>query len=133
MKLLVLILLVLISTGAVASTKVDAPTSLIQVSASNLQSESLLKERWMAVPATARQKIEDHLMRKLGLSSTGSVRLIGVYTSQGDRAAVFHLQQLDLFDQRLFWSVLVDPKAMEARVLFDIGERSVTGSWVRLD
>ncbi len=65
----------------------------------------------------------------LGMSSTGSLQLIGVYRltnpsefgEKGDK--VFHLLQQDLFGDRLFWSCLVNVDSEMTRVLYDVNAK----------
>lgn len=66
---------------------------------------------------------------RMGLSSTGKIRLIGVYRQVGGKEKneegrkTFHFLQLDLMGARLFWPVLNDPEVSTARVLYDINGR----------
>ena len=66
---------------------------------------------------------------RMGLSSTGMIRLIGVYRQAGGKEEgeevpeLYHFLQQDLGGSRLFWSVLVDPVASTAEVLYDINAK----------
>ncbi len=76
---------------------------------------------------------------RLGLSSTGVVQLIGIYNQPAEKGGkanakqMFHLRQTDLFGQRLFWSILVNPKDETYRILFHINENGdYDASWLKL-
>jgi hypothetical protein len=69
---------------------------------------------------------------RLGLSSTGTVQLIGIY-SQAKPKRLFHLRQIDQFGARLFWTILVNAEDETYRILFhinDLGEKDA--SWLKL-
>ena len=78
--------------------------------------QELLKSTtlWEKLAPSQRKRIEGFLLLKLGLSSTGTIELIGSYrtieekdfSQHGD--LVFHFIQKDLFGGRLFWSTLIN-------------------------
>ena len=69
---------------------------------------------WEKLAPSQRKRIEGFLRMKLGLSSTGTIELIGSYktieekdfSQHGD--LIFHFIQKDLFGDRLFWSTLIN-------------------------
>ena len=82
---------------------------------------------WEAVDPAVRKSIETYLLRHLGLSSTGSISLIGYYSVTGHDALgpegsrVFHFIQRDLGGARLFWSCLANPQNRKVRILYQCG------------
>ena len=79
------------------------------------------------VPAIPRE-VRDYLIKELGLSSTGTLVLVGNYKltenskfgQKGDQ--VIHVIQQDLFGGRLFWSVLVNLTGNKIQILYRVGE-----------
>ena len=69
---------------------------------------------WEKLAPSQRKRIEGFLRMKLGLSSTGTIELIGSYktieekdfSQHGD--LIFHFIQKDFFGDRLFWSTLIN-------------------------
>lgn len=104
--------------------------SFISVGAPEAQSDTALAAHWQKLDEKRRQEIEAFLVMRLGLSSTGDIRLLGAYRETGEAGGkdktLFHLQQLDLMGTRLFWSVLVDPDAATALVLYHVNAGLVT-------
>jgi hypothetical protein len=82
---------------------------------------------WNAIAEDRRGRIQQYLM-SLGLSSTGVIRLIGVYRKD-ESGSLLHFQQLDLHGSRLFWSVLIDPEDMSGRVIYHVQHARVSGSF----
>lgn len=97
----------------------------------HFQSREVLLEHWKRFPIEKRKEIVQFLFMRLGLSSTGGIRLIGVYQNRyvEDKRAqdkrILHFQQLDLFEGRLFWSVLVYPEESTARLLYHVNRPMV--------
>lgn len=89
---------------------------LVSFEPSVFQSKKKIASAWNAIAEDRRDTIQAYLF-SLGLSSTGVIQLIGVYHDNAS-GALFHFQQLDLHGTRLFWSVLVDPTEMSARVIY---------------
>mgnify|MGYP000903546804 CR=1 FL=1 len=114
---------VLLAGSVVAFTRphvhyslVGAEGGLVAFGAARSQSARALESAWKAVPEHKRRAIERYLV-SLGVSSTGTVRLVGAW--QLDGRPLLHFQHLDLLGDRLVWSVLVDPVAMTARPVLD--------------
>src|SRR4051794_40913023 len=101
--------LALVLSVAVAAADPDSGGSLLGFGLDPHQSDASLQERWMKVPAEVREKVSQFLFVHMGLSSTGAIRLIGIYAGRGKDQQMFHFQELDLFGTRLFWSVLISP------------------------
>lgn len=93
-----------------------AEGGLVAFGAARSQSARALESAWKAVPEHKRRAIERYLV-SLGVSSTGTVRLVGAW--QLDGRPLLHFQHMDLLGDRLVWSVLVDPVAMTARPVLD--------------
>ena len=110
----------LISLGSIVVQASDTP--LIGTGTTLLQSPDRLEEAWNEISSDKRKVIQSYLLN-LGLSSTGRIRLIGSFRQSGqsnqDRR-ILQFQQEDLQGTRLYWSVLVDPDALEARVIFSL-------------
>jgi hypothetical protein len=108
--------LFLVLSGCRHAEQASHATELLSFEPSVFQSENKLTSSWRAMAEDQRDMIQGYLF-SLGVSSTGVIQLIGVY---GDDAsgALLHFQQLDLYGSRLFWSVLVDPDDMSARVIY---------------
>jgi len=106
----------------------------ISFESSVFQSKDALSARWKQIPPDKRKQIATFLLMRLGLSSTGKIQLIGVYrdpekeTSNGQERTLLHFQQLDLLGGRLFWSVLVDPDASTARVLYHVNKAFIAAN-----
>ncbi len=94
------------------------------------QSKQQLVSSWHGVPAKKRSAIESYLLIGLGLSSTGTVQLIGVYRETEN--PLLHFQHLDLHGARLVWSVLVDPTNMSARVIYHQDEALISDRFVAI-
>lgn len=123
----------------------NAPTSepqssFISVGGSIFQSKEFLASAWNAVPASRRNAIEAYLGGQLGVSSTGTIHLMGVYrepysgSEQGNglHLRLLHFQQLDLDGTRLFWSVLIDPDDATARVLYHPEGSKISAKFIPL-
>lgn len=128
MRVLVFAVLLLSIDATVAAEG----TELVSLEQSPSQSVRARAKAWEDIPEEKRERIQDYLRMKLGLSSTGHVQLTGVYrvNPRGESQRLVHLQQLDLMGARLYWSVLVDPDAMSARVLHHIDESYISTSFV---
>lgn len=113
-----------IAFSACADAEESAEISFISVGIPEVQSHAALAGHWQKLDAKTRREIETFLVMRLGLSSTGSIRLIGVYRQTGEEDGrdkkLFHFQQLDLMGVRLFWSALVDADAATALVLYHV-------------
>lgn len=92
------------------------------------QSKARLEASWKALDDEQRTAIQDYLLR-LGLSSTGAIQLVGVYQDDA-LGTIMHFQQLDLLGHRLFWSVLIDPSPLSARVLYHVDEERISREFV---
>lgn len=92
------------------------------------QSNAYLEASWKALDDKQRTAIQDYLLR-LGLSSTGAIQLVGVYQDDA-LGTIMHFQQLDLLGHRLFWSVLIDPSPLSARVLYHVDEKRIAQEFV---
>jgi hypothetical protein len=127
MRVLVLAALLFSANGLTA-----AGAQLISSEPHPSQSAPSLAGAWEDLSEEKRQRIEDYLRMKLGLSSTGRVQLMGVYRvdSLGESRELVHIQQLDLMGARLCWSVLVDPDAMSAKVLYHVDKSYISTSFV---
>lgn len=70
------------------------------------------------------EKIKSFIVKKLGLSSTGSMQIIGSYRLTQDcklgkdKDKIVHLIQKDLFGARLFWSCLINVTSGKVQVLY---------------
>jgi hypothetical protein len=113
-------------------------TSLVNVKRSPSQSK-ILQQQWDELPEGLRKRIESEIVvGRLGLSSTGRVELIGVYTQGRGRdddkkpQRHFHLLQQDLFGSRLFWSTLINPDDATYKVLYHVNEPGEASSWRKL-
>jgi len=97
---------------------------------------------WFSVPAICRadskeriqplakpkievpEKIETYLIKKLGLSSTGKIQVIGKYNLTDDcklgkkQDEIIHVIQKDLLGGRLVWSCLVNLTQGRVQVLY---------------
>ncbi len=109
------ILFTLLVTVLIASCQ--APNhSLIKPANANQELLELTDKTtlWEKLAPSQRKRIEGFLRMKLGLSSTGTIELIGSYktieekdfSQHGD--LIFHFIQKDLFGDRLFWSTLIN-------------------------
>jgi hypothetical protein len=99
-------------------------TPLIVIGAPVLQGKDRLAEAWNHVSPEKRTDIQSYLL-SLGLSSTGRIHLIGSFrqaTPNRKDRNILQFQQTDLEGTRLFWSVLVDPDSLEARVIFSLSK-----------
>lgn len=113
--------------------------SVITIESPSPQAKARLLKQWQELPEELRKRIVSEVVagRRLGLSSTGTVELIGVYSQlpgNGDRTKpkrLFHLRQTDLFGGRLFWSVLLDPENETFKILYHINQRN-DSSWLNL-
>ena len=114
----------------------DKRSSFVDVEGSLSQRPTELRKKWEELPAQLRERIDSLCTIDLGLSSTGRIRLIGVYTQSlpgvEKPQRLFHLQQNDLFGSRLFWSILVDVEAERYRVLFHINQDLDELSWKQI-
>ena len=110
------IALLLVLTGCTHAEQASHPGEVLSFEPSVFQSENKLTASWKALGTDQRDMIQGYLF-SLGVSSTGVIQLIGVYGDDGS-GALLHFQQLDLYGSRLFWSVLVDPDDMSARVIY---------------
>ena len=119
----------------------DDKSSLVTVESPSVKNGDQLLKEWQLLPSRIRKKIESEIVvgKRLGLSSTGIVQLIGIYNQpegEGDKEKtkrLFHLRQTDLFGERLFWSVLVNAEDETYRILFhikEVGDRDA--SWLKL-
>lgn len=70
------------------------------------------------------EKVKSSVIKKLGLSSTGEIKVIGKYRLTQDcdlgkeNDEIVHLIQKDLFGKRLFWSCLVNITRGKIQVLY---------------
>ena len=133
----VIVSLVLFSYAATAE---DNQSSLVTVGDPRGQDGETLLKKWQQLSDSQRKKIESEIVvgKRLGLSSTGTVQLIGVYDQPQDNdrktkpTRLFHLRQTDL-GGRLFWSILVNPEDEAFRILFRINEApDDEASWLKL-
>lgn len=111
-------------TGREPDSGPEASSSLVSFDSPDLQTREFLSSQWRDLPVEKKREVQNFLLLHLGLSSTGKVRLVGVYRNprkEGKEEKLFHFQQLDLMGSRLFWSVLVDPDASTALVLYRSG------------
>jgi hypothetical protein len=119
-----------IAFSACANTQESRQIPFIAAGVPEVQSRAALDAHWQKLDAERRREIETSLVMRLGLSSTGSIRLIGVYRQIDGKddadKTLFHFQQLDLMGIRLLWSALVDPDAATARVLYHVDAGLVT-------
>ncbi len=83
---------------------------------------------WPGETRNVNKQIQQFLLVKLGISSTGKVLHVATYRltetcdfgQQGDQ--VFHFVQKDLSDSRLFWSCLVNVDSELTTVLYDLSD-----------
>jgi hypothetical protein len=115
----------LLITGVCSSAAdISHARDLISLERSVFQTDDKIAAEWKAIAEDRRDRIQEYLFR-LGLSSTGTIQLIGVYRGDPSRT-LLHFQQLDLHGSRLVWSVLVDPEDMSARVIYHTERDQVT-------
>ncbi len=82
--------------------------------------------------------LKSTLIRKLGLSSTGFIKLIGKYhltekSKLGDKNdLIFHFIQQDLFGGRLFWSCLVNLNNGKMQVLYHVKDPDKYGKIIEI-
>ena len=92
-----------------------------------IQCEHGLGTVWEKLPENDKNQINRFLVLTLGLSSTGTIELIGVYntiSSSGfseQNDLVLHFVQKDLFGDRLFWSCLLNMSNAKAKVIYHCG------------
>jgi hypothetical protein len=107
---------------------------LITFSPGRGQTEAELRAAWAKIPEDTRKQIESHLVSGLGLSSTGTINLLGSFnnapTGNTKNFRVFQFQQVDLFGSRLFWTALIDPDALTSRVIYHVDESKIQTKWV---
>ena len=121
---------ILLASFAHPASSKDAESSLVTVQSPPGQDGDQLLKRWQQLPSRIRKRIESEIVvgKRLGLSSTGRVQLIGLYNQlegEGDKAKpkqLFHVRQTGLFGTRLFWSILVNAEDGTYRILFHINE-----------
>jgi hypothetical protein len=106
-------------------------TGMISFEQDPSQSRDRLAAAWAAVDEDRKRQIQRYLLLDLGLSSTGVIRLIGVYRD-GTSGTLFHFQQLEQLGTRLLWSVLVDPANLTARVLHHAQDERVSGDFTKI-
>jgi hypothetical protein len=132
---------VLLAIFADAATGEGDPSPSVTVKCPPGQDAARLLKQWQELPAEIRRRIESEIFvgNRLGLSSTGTVQLIGVYHQpevKGDEAKpkrLFQLRQTDLFGERLFWSILVNPEEGTYRILFHANEAGdKDAAWLKL-
>ena len=132
---------VLLAVLADAAISKDDESPLVTVKCPSAQDRDQVLKQWQQLPVRIRKKIESEIVvgKRLGLSSTGTVQLIGIYDQpkgKGDKEKskrLFHLRQTDLFGGRLFWSILVNAEDETYKILFhinDVGDRDA--SWLKL-
>ena len=117
----------------------DDHLSFITVESPSPQAKARLLEQWQGLPKHLRKKVASEIVtgRRLGLSSTGTVQLIGAYTQRtgngddGKPKRFFHLRQTDLMGARLFWSVLLNPEDETFKILYHINPGK-DSSWLKL-
>lgn len=135
------VVVILLAILGDAATGEDDQSSLVTIKTPHGQDGDQLLKQWQQLPARIRKKIASEIVagKRLGLSSTGTVQLIGVYNhleGKGDKAKpkrLFHLRQTDLFGSRLFWSILVNAEDQTYRILFHINEvDDKDASWLKL-
>lgn len=102
--------------GCARAEETRYAAELISFEPSVFQSEDKLAASWKAIDQDRSDIIHRYLFA-LGVSSTGVIQLIGAYGTDGS-GALLQFQQIDLYGTRLVWSVLVDPDAMSARVIY---------------
>jgi hypothetical protein len=120
-------------TSAVAGD-IDNVDSLLTFGQRPAQSERELRDVWMKRPVELRKKIFQFLAINAGLSSTGNIALIGIYAGPLEHQQMFHFQQVDLFgNRRLFWSVLVSPDTMQARILYHVDDKKIKADWIAIE
>lgn len=131
MKCLVIAVALLLA-GFCRHASADEFRSFVKFDVHPRQSHEELHAHWEKLSPQTRRGIEDFLFTH-GLSSTGRVQLIGVYfrvpkdEQTDNKSTIFHFQQLDLLGSRLFWSILIEPAAKSAQVLYHVQDDFVTG------
>jgi hypothetical protein len=114
--------------SVLAPTSRASELSFITFNEPLLQSRERRSEAWGKIAPDRKKQIEQYLL-SLGLSSTGSIYFAGVfrhYPRKDHEITLFQFQQFDLQGTRLFWSVLVDPDAMSAQVIYHVSGDKVT-------
>jgi hypothetical protein len=91
------------------------------------------KRSYFRLPEKTRKGLESAMWipGSLGLSSTGRIELVGVYSHWGSEkregdSLIYHLTQTDLNDSRLVWSILFDSQNGKVQILYDVNGK--TGS-----
>jgi len=113
---------------------IKAGNDIISFEKPELPDWRVLQRAWEAIDPSVRSDIETYLLVRLGLSSTGTTSLIGVYSLSGHDALgpegskVLHFVQRDLFGERLFWSCLVNPQNRKVRILYQCADPDRYGS-----
>jgi len=129
---------VFVLTVSCSRAAADDDRSFVSFEPSPSQTSAAQRTQWEKLSPEIRKDIEHFLLLRMGLSSTGTIQLIGVYGAEigqpSDKPpAMYHFRQLDLLGSRLFWSVLVDPAKKQAHVLFHVNERYLTDKPVPFD
>lgn len=114
-------LILLILLGCPHLSLAEKSTSFI-----SCESESVWR-KWEQIDPEVRKSVEGHLITRSGLSSTGKIKMTGIYRiyqsgqfgEKGDTIAL--IQQDDLFSDRLFWILLVNITKMESHVVYSLG------------
>jgi hypothetical protein len=105
---------------------------------SNAQTENNttpIKKYELQIPS----KIESFLIKEFGLSSTGTIQVIGKYQLTHDcklgkeNDNIIHVIQQDLFGGRLFWSCLVNLTQEKVQVLYRCQEPDDFGFVISID
>lgn len=107
-------------------------TPLIGMGTPPLQSQDRHVADWNGISSDKRAEIQRYLLH-LGLSSTGSIHLIGSFQQtipSGKDRRILQFQQSDLQGSSLFWIVLVDPEALEARVIYSLSSDQVSPDFI---
>ena len=98
-------------------------SSMVSLDQPLIQSTERIASEWKQIDESQQKQIQNYLLG-LGLSSTGTIHLIGIFDV--DNRKVMQFQQFDLHGTRLVWSVLVDPATMSSRIIFDTRETRIS-------
>ncbi len=102
--------------------------------AENEKVDTSVKKPELVMP----EQVRAFLTMKLGLSSTGTIKVIGKYHLTDDcnlgkkSDEVLHVIQQDLFGDRLFWSCLVNLTQERIQVLYRCQEPDDSGTIIAI-
>lgn len=96
-----------------------------------IQCEHRLSIVWEKLAENDKNQINRFFLHNLGLSSTGTIELVGTYNTMLSSGfskhndLVLHFIQKDLFGDRLFWSCLLNMANGKAKVIYHCNHESL--------